>query len=494
MTDTQLSGPVRVRFAPSPTGYLHVGGARTAIYNELLRQSLGGALILRIEDTDRERSDEAMVRQIIDSLKWIGTEFDEGVEDGPLLQSANLDRHRAAADKLLASGAAYRCFCTPEELDEARREAEKKGEGFSYPGTCRRHAGEEAEAMAADGKPHVLRLVMPDEAIVIDDLVRGRVEVPPEALDDFVLVRTDGSPTYHLSVVVDDVDMGVTHVLRGEDHLSNTPKHVALFRALGAELPRFGHLPLILGEDKKRLSKRTGAASVEEFRDQGVLPQALYNYLALLGWSPGDDTELMSREEMIQRFTVERLNSSAAVFDRDKLAWMNHQYIQDLPLDDLMPHLQPFLDKVGLSTGTHAMEVEKGRLRHVVDLHRERAKTLIEMAHQVVPYFREKLEYDRELCAKFLADDELPDRLEALRDRYTQAEPFDVDCLDQTLRELAKELDVKAGYLIHPLRMAVSASKTGPGVFDLAAAQGREACRRHLTHFIAWLRETEAPE
>ena len=348
--------------------------------------------------------------------------------------------------------------------------------------------------MAADGKPHVLRLVMPDEAIVIDDLVRGRVEVPPEALDDFVLVRTDGSPTYHLSVVVDDVDMGVTHVLRGEDHLSNTPKHVALFRALGAELPRFGHLPLILGEDKKRLSKRTGAASVEEFRDQGVLPQALYNYLALLGWSPGDDTELMSREEMIQRFTVERLNSSAAVFDRDKLAWMNHQYIQDLPLDDLMPHLQPFLDKVGLSTGTHAMEVEKGRLRHVVDLHRERAKTLIEMAHQVVPYFREKLEYDRELCAKFLADDELPDRLEALRDRYTQAEPFDVDCLDQTLRELAKELDVKAGYLIHPLRMAVSASKTGPGVFDLAAAQGREACRRHLTHFIAWLRETEAPE
>lgn len=489
MTQTAVRGPVRARFAPSPTGYLHVGGARTALYNELLRRSLGGELILRIEDTDRERSDVAMTQQIVDALAWIGVEFDEG----PLAQSANVERHRAAAAGLLESGAAYRCFCTQEQLDEARRAAEKEGAKFRYPGTCRRHAGDEAEAMAAEGQPHVVRLAMPDQPIVIDDMVRGRVEVPPEALDDFVLLRTDGSPTYHLSVVVDDVDMRVTHVLRGEDHLSNTPKHIALFRALGAELPRFGHLPLILGEDKKRLSKRTGAASVEEFRDQGVLPQALYNYLALLGWSPGDDTELMSRDEMSERFTVERLNTSAAVFDRDKLAWMNHQYIQHLPLDDLMPHLQPFLDRVGLASGTHAMAVEEERLRHVVDLHRERAKTLVEMAEQVVPYFREKLAYDPDLCGKFLADEELPDRLEALRDRYTQVEPFEVDCLDETLRQLATDLEVKAGYLIHPLRMAVSASKTGPGVFDLAAAQGREACRRHLTHFIAWLRDTEAP-
>jgi glutamyl-tRNA synthetase len=489
MAETRLSGPVRVRFAPSPTGYLHVGGARTAIYNDLLRHSLGGADVLRIEDTDRERSDEAMTRQIVSALDWIGCRYDEG----PVLQSSRVERHRERVGELLASGAAYRCFCTPEEIAGQRTAAEKAGEKFRYPRTCLGRPAGEVEALLAAGRPFVVRLRMPDEAIEIDDLVRGHVSVPPEALDDFILLRSDGSPTYHLTVVVDDVDMGITHVLRGDDHLSNTPKHVALFRAFGAEPPTFGHLPLILGQDKKRLSKRTGAASVEELRAQGVLPQALYNYLALLGWSPGDDVELMSREEMIGRFTVERLNASAAVFDRDKLAWMNHQYIQSLPLDDLMPHLEPFLDRFGLGQGTHAMEVEDERLRHVVDLHRERARSLAEMAEQVVPYFREKLDYDAETCAAFLADGELPDRLEALRDRYTQAEPFEVDQLDAVLRELAGELEVKAGYLIHPLRMALSASKTGPGVFDLVAAQGREACRRHLGHFIAWLRENRAP-
>jgi glutamyl-tRNA synthetase len=331
---------------------------------------------------------------------------------------------------------------------------------------------------------------MPDEPIRIDDLVRGGVEVPPEALDDFVLLRSDGSPTYHLSVVVDDVDMGITHVLRGEDHLSNTPKHIALFRALGAELPRFGHLPLILGPDKKRLSKRTGATSVEELRAQGVLPQALYNYLALLGWSPGDDVELMSRDEMVERFSVERLNTSAAVFDRDKLAWMNAQYLIHLPLDELMPHLEPFLARVGLA-GTHEMEVEKKRLHRAVELHRMRAKTLGELAEQVRCYFRERLDYDPEACAKFIADPELPDRLEALRDRYTQAEPFEADCLDQTLRLLADDIEVKAAYLIHPLRMALSGTTAGPGVFDLVEAQGREATRRHLTRFVEWVREQQ---
>lgn len=487
MAETSLSGPVRVRFAPSPTGFLHVGGARTAIYNELLRRSLGGALVLRIEDTDRERSDDAMTRQIVDALAWIGIRFDEG----PFLQSERVDRHRERAEELLAAGAAYRCFCTPQELEEQRRAAEAAGERFRYPRTCLERAEGEAAALLEEGRPFVVRLRMPDEPIRIDDLVRGDVEVPPEALDDFVLLRSDGSPTYHLSVVVDDVDMGITHVVRGDDHLSNTPKHVALFRALGAELPRFGHLPLILGPDKKRLSKRTGATSVEEFRDQGVLPEALYNYLALLGWSPGDDVEVMGREEMIERFTVERLNASAAVFDRDKLAWMNAQHVMGLPLDDLMAHLEPFLADVGLA-GTHGMEVEKDRLRHVVDMHRERAKDLREMAQQAVPYFREALDYDPEECRKFLGDGELPERLEALRDRYTQAEPWEVDHLDGELRKLADELEVKAGYLIHPLRMALTASRTGPGVFDVVHAQGREATRRHLTRFVAWLREQPA--
>jgi len=483
MAKTRLRGPVRVRFAPSPTGYLHVGGARTAIYNELLRRSLGGALILRVEDTDRQRSDDAMTRQIVSALEWIGCQFDEG----PILQSGRVERHRERAAEMLASGAAYRCFCTPEELEEQRRAVEKTGEKFRYPRTCLGRPKEEVAELVAAGRPFVVRLRMPDEPIVVDDLVRGAVAVPPEALDDFILLRSDGSPTYHLTVVVDDVDMGVSHVLRGEDHLSNTPKHIALFRALGAELPRFGHLPLILGADKKRLSKRTGATSVEEFRQQGVLPQALYNYLALLGWSPGDDTELMSRDEMIERFTVERLNGSAAVFDVDKLAWMNAQYLSSLPLAEVMPHLAPFLEHHGLGA-THEVEAHRQRLEAAVELHRSRAKNLDELALQVVPYFEERLVYDAALCERFLADAELPAHLDALRDRLTQVEPFAVDALEAELRTLAEQLGVKAAALIHPLRMALSGSAKGPSVFDLVEVQGREATRRHLGGFADWLR------
>ena len=479
MAETALRGPVRVRFAPSPTGYLHVGGARTAIYNELLRRSLGGALILRIEDTDQARSDEAMTALIVSGLDWIGVEVDEG----PFLQSERLGRHRERAEELLAAGRAYRCFCGPDAHAEERRRAEAEGRTFRYPRTCLPCAGEESDRRAAAGEPWVLRLRMPDEPIRFADMVRGEIEFAPEVLDDFILLRTDGSPTYHLSVVVDDVDMRVTHVLRGEDHLSNTPKHVALFRALGSELPRFGHLPLILGPDKKRLSKRTGAASVEELRDRGVLPQALYNYLALLGWSPGDDTEIMSRDELIERFTVERLNASAAVFDRDKLAWLNARYMASLPLAELWPHLEPFLAAAGLAGA------DRGRLERAVELHRVRAGDLRELAGQLAPYFRERIDYDPELCARFLADPELPGRLDALRARYAAVEPFAVEPLERELRGLAEELGVKAAALIHPLRMALSGTPAGPGVFDLVELQGRERTEAHLERFAAWLRE-----
>ena len=483
--DSQLSGPVRVRFAPSPTGFLHVGGARTAIYNDLLRQRLGGALILRIEDTDRERSDPEMTRQIVSALEWIGIPFDEG----PFLQSKRLERHRARVDELLAAGRAYRCFCTAEELEPLRRQAEAEGRTFRYPRTCLHCAPEEAAAKQEGGAPFVVRLAMPDEAIRFDDLVRGPVEFAADVLDDFILLRSDGSPTYHLSVVVDDVDMGVTCVLRGEDHLSNTPKHVALFRAFDAEPPRFGHLPLILGPDKKRLSKRTGATSVEEFRAQGVLPQALYNYLALLGWYPGEDVELLTRGEMIERFDVAGLNASAAVFDRDKLAWMNAKYLSTMPLDEVWPHLEPFLAAHGLSGDGVAVDGE--RLRRAVELHRPRATNLAELAAQVVPYFRERIDYDPELAGKYREDEALPARLAALRDRYAAAEPFAVEPLEAALRELAEAEGVKAAYLIHPLRMAVSGEKAGPPVFDLVEVTGREAALERLERFLAWLRRAE---
>ena len=481
---TEIQGPVRVRFAPSPTGFLHVGGARTAIYNDLLRQSLGGAFILRIEDTDKERSDEAMTRQIQSALAWIGTAWDEG----PFLQSERLERHRERAEVLLGTDKAYRCFCTQEELEVQRAAAQAEGNAFRYPRTCLHRPPGELEVFLAEGRPFVVRLRMPDDHIQFQDIVRGAMDFPPDALDDFILLRSDGTPTYHMSVVVDDIDMRVTHVLRGEDHLSNTPKHIALFRALGAEIPTFGHLPLILGPDKKRLSKRYGASSVEEFRHEGILPQALYNFLALLGWSPGDDREIMTREEMIAAFSVERLNASAAVFDREKLLWMSSQYMLRTSTAELWPHLVPFLEQAGLK------DVDRERLTAAVELHRTRARTLKELAEQVVPYFHDDLTYDAAACAKFMKDPQLPDLLEALRERYNRVPEFGKDALEAELRALSEERGVKAGVLIHPTRMALSAATGGPPLFDLVELVGREAADRHFGRFIAFLRQGNTPQ
>ena len=485
MTDrqTRLTGPVRVRFAPSPTGFLHVGGARTAIYNDLLRQSLGGGYVLRIEDTDQARSDEAMTRQIQSALAWLGIPFDEG----PVLQSERVERHRERAEELLAAGKAYKDYRSRDELDELRRRTEAAGDSFYF----RRERfplpeGEE-ERREREGHPYAVRFDAPDEPVRFHDLVRGDMEFSPEVLEDFILLRSDGSPTYHMSVVADDVDMGVTHVLRGEDHLTNTSKHVPLFTALGAQVPVFGHLPLILGPDKKRLSKRIGSTSVEEFKAEGILPQALYNFLALLGWNPGDDRELLSREEMIELFTVERLGASAAVFDREKLLWMNGQYLMSLPWEELEPHLAPFLEAHGLT------EADPGRLRQAIDLHRPRARTLVELAEGVVCYFEDEIAYEPEACAKFRGDAALAGHLGKLRERYAAVEPFAVEPLEAELRALADELGIKAAVLIHPLRMALTGTRQGPGVFDVVALVGRDATGRHLERFVAYLESPAEP-
>lgn len=485
MTDnkTKISGPVRVRFAPSPTGYLHVGGARTAIYNELLRRSLGGTFFLRIEDTDRQRSDAAMIEQIESGLRWLGIDWDGDSH----LQSTGFERHKAAAEKLLAEGKAYHCFVTPEELDEARSKATETSGAIRYRDVFDRPTREEAERRAANGEPYAIRFPLGDEDVVVHDLVRGDVEFKKEVLDDFVILRSDGSPTYHLSVVCDDLEMGITHVLRGEDHLSNTPKHIGLFMALAGEVPAFGHLPMILGDDRKRLSKRTGAASAEEFREQGMLPQALYNYLALLGWSPGDDREILSKDEMIEAFTVERLGKSASIFDKDKLAWMSSQYILNTPLEDLRPHLVPFLAEVGLE------DADESRLAPALELHQSRAKTLRELAGFMVPYFRDQLTYDVEACKKFLKRPHTPGLLDELAARYESLEEFNVETTEAELRELATAHEVGAGQIIHPTRMALSASAKGPPLFDLVVCVGQQEGVRHLRQFATFLREN-APE
>src|SRR5438132_3878334 len=357
---------MKLRFAPSPTGYLHVGGARTAIFNLLHARRHGGKMLLRIEDTDVERSRQHHAEQIVSSLQWLGIDWDEG----PIYQSDRLDRYRQRADELVRRDHAYRCYCTVEELDAERLAAEKAGIAYRYSGRCR------TLTIAPKDTPHVIRFKVQPGAIDFHDLIRGDVHFEGELIDDFVLLRSDGYPTYHLSVVVDDIDMEITHVARGDDHLPNTPKHILLFRALGAEPPAFAHLPLILGSDRKRLSKRTGATSVEEYRDLGILPEALFNFLTLLGWSPGGDRELFTKEEAAALFDLSDVNKAPAVFDVEKLLWMNGQYLMRTPTEKVYEHLAPFLPD---APPLHEM-------RAILELHKPRARTLRELADQVRLY------------------------------------------------------------------------------------------------------------
>jgi len=479
MSEPAPKQAVRVRFAPSPTGYLHVGGARTAIYNDLLRQSWGGSYVLRIEDTDRARSDDAMTRQIEEALRWTGIVWDEG----PFLQSARMPRHQERAQELLARDRAYHCFCTPEVLDPLRREAEKAGRTFQYPRTCAHLSAEEVARRRAEGEPAAVRFRMPDASVGWHDLVRGDVEFPAEALDDFVLLRSDGTPTYHLSVVVDDVDMSIDLVLRGEDHVSNTPKHIRLFEAFGASLPRFAHLPLILGPDKKRLSKRTGATSVEEFRAQGILPEAFYNFLALLGWSPGDGRELMTRDEMIAAFSLERVSNAAAVFDPDKLLWMNGQYLWKLSVDELARRVAPFAAAAGLGDDAQ----RSPRFHAALALQQVRARTLVELAEQLRPYFSDALAYDEAASRKYLQTPSLDALLAALAERWQQLPAWEKGGLEEALRALAQERGVKPAALIHPTRVALSGTTAGPSLFDLVEVLGRDDTTARLARYREYL-------
>lgn len=461
---------MKLRFAPSPTGFLHVGGARTAIFNLLHARRHGGTMLLRIEDTDVERSKQHHAEQIVSSLQWLGIEWDEG----PIYQSDRLDRYRERAEELVASGKAYRCYCTVEELDADRTATEARGDTYRYSGRCRRRAEDEPQP---DDAPHVIRCKVLPGPIEFHDLIRGDVQFEGELIDDFVLIRSDGNPTYHLSVVVDDVDMDITHVARGDDHLSNTPKHIVLFRAFGAEVPVFAHLPLILGSDRKRLSKRSGATSAEEYRDMGIVPAALFNFLTLLGWNPGGDRELISRDEAAQVFDLSDVNKAPAVFDPEKLLWMNGQYLMRMRADDVYEHLVPFL-------GADARPFEE--LRPVIELNKTRARTLKELAELMVPFFvsDDTLEYDADAVKKHIKGDDLGGRLLELRDVLAATEPFDVTTTEQALRTLAESRGVSAGKLIHPLRLALTGRGASPPIFDVAVVLGKERTLRRLARLI----------
>jgi len=470
--------PPRVRFAPSPTGYLHVGGARTALFNWLYARRHGGVFILRIEDTDVERSSTDMVTAIFNSLTWLGLDWDEGPEvggpHGPYFQTERLDKYRAAADRLVASGHAYRCFCKPEDLKAERASAEAAGQPWSYDRRCTRLSSDDVAAKLAAGEPFAIRFLVPAGVTAFDDDVHGRIEFENANLEDFVIVRSDRYPTYHLSVVVDDVEMQVTEVVRGDDHISNTPKQVLLYQAMGAPVPRFAHVPLILGPDKKRLSKRHGATSVGEYETQGYLPEAMVNFLALLGWSPGGDQELFTREELIARFDLAGISGGNAVFNPEKLDWFNQQHVMRLDAEDILRRIQHDL-RVADWWSDDLLNVRLAWARRVIELLKPRAKKLSDFAPQMRAFLSDDLVFDDAAVAKHLSDPAMSGHLAAWADEAARVEPFDAASLERALRALAEQRGLKAGALIHATRVAVTGQGNSPGLFEVLELIGRDA-------------------
>ena len=481
--------PPRLRFAPSPTGYLHVGGARTALFNWLYARRHGGSFVLRIEDTDVERSSADMVTGILDGLRWLGLTWDEGPVTGgphaPYFQSERLDRYRDAAARLLAGGHAYACYCEPDRLRAERERAELRGEAWQYDRICLRLTADERRAHDAAGTPHAVRFKVPEGRTGFDDAVHGRIEFDAANLEDFVILRSDRCPTYHLSVVVDDVDMEITDVIRGDDHISNTPKHVLLFEALGAPVPRFAHVPLILGADKKRLSKRHGATSVMEYARQGYLPQAMVNFLALLGWSPGDDREVMPVAELIERFALDGISGGNAVFNTDKLDWMNAQYLARMPLDLLADVVRPLLVEAGLEASPVVQD--PARFHRLLELLRPRARRLTDFVEQARPLLTETVEYEREAVEKHLSLPGVADHVSSLADGLRSMSAFDEPHVENVVRGTAAERGIKAGPLIHAVRVALTGRTTSPGLFELIVLLGRDETVARLTRVVDYL-------
>jgi glutamyl-tRNA synthetase len=458
----------RVRFAPSPTGYLHVGGARTALFNWLFARHTGGTHILRIEDTDRERSTPEHTQVILDGLTWLGISWDEG----PFFQGEYAARHQADAERLLAEGKAYRCFCTRAELDAQRAQAETSGAGFRYDRRCYRLSAGEVEARVQAGTPSTIRFLLEDVEIAWEDAVHGRISFQGRDLDDFVILRSDNSAIYNLAVVSDDIAMRITHVIRGDDHISNTPKQVALYRALGAAPPVFAHVPMILGSDGKKLSKRHGATAVGDYQEQGIFPAAMRNFLALLGWSPGGDREIMPEDEMVRLFTLEGIQKKAAVFDTTKLEWMNGQYLSLVPVEDLVEPVRRQLTRTGVNIDGNV------DLRPLINSVKARSRTILHVAEQVAVRLdpsRSKPDDKghaliRKMGSAFKGNLELASAaLEALASKPAEWKP---DELLATLKGVAESNNLKLGDVMQPVRVALTGSTVSEPVNELLFVVG----------------------
>jgi len=462
-----MTEQVRVRFAPSPTGYLHVGGARTALFNWLFARHCNGKFILRIEDTDFARSSEKMVEGILEGMHWLGLTWDEG----PFYQSQRLDRYREFAAQLINTGKAYRCFCSAVEGGGRKPYQEDPSQKQGHP--CASLSNEESNRRAAAGEPFAIRFRIPPDKTFFTDKVFGTIEVDNAILEDFVLLRSDGIPTYHLSVVADDIDMGITHVIRGADHISNTPKQILLYRAANHPIPEFAHLPLILGPDKQRLSKRHGATSVMAYAELGYQSDAFFNFLSLLGWSPGDDREILTREELVELFTLEGVGKANAVFGTEKLDWFNSQYLRNASPEKLRAMVIAEL-KTEKNWEAQPSSISTETLDATIDLLKPRARKLSDFSSIFRAFFTDDFLYDSAAASKFLADPKLKELMPALLQKYAEADAFTLQSTEEILRSFAESSGVKAGLLINALRVGLTGQGVAPGLFEVMMALGKQ--------------------
>lgn len=479
-----MNKSVRVRFAPSPTGYPHVGNMRTALFNWLFARHHGGNFIVRIEDTDVARRVKGAVEAILDGLRWLGLDWDEGPEVGgrfsPYFQSQRLDIYRELAQRLISQGDAYYCYCSPKRLEEMRSEQVRRKQSPGYDRYCRYLSQKEQSAKEAEGIIPVVRFKTPLTGQTrFNDLIRGEVVFENNTIDDFVLLKSDGYPTYHLASVADDHLMEISHVLRAEEWLSSTPRHLLLYQALGFEPPQFAHLPMILGADRAKLSKRHGAMSITEYRDQGYLPEAMVNFLALLGWSLDDRTEILSRQELIDNFSLERISRTAAIFNRDKLTWMNGVYIRSLSLEEFIRRAIPFLDRDLPPEAKRLLSIDY--IGQIMPLIQERARTMAEVAELAQFFFVDELDYDFSLLIGKDMSPELAIRaLNTAQQKLIELKVFDAESLEGLLRPLAGELGVKTSQLFGSLRVAVTGRTEAPPLFQTMAVLGKERCLRRI--------------
>jgi glutamyl-tRNA synthetase len=480
---------IRVRFAPSPTGYLHIGGARTALFNWLYARHYKGTFVLRIEDTDQVRSTEEAVNVILEGMKWLGLDWDEGPGKGggygPYYQMQRLHLYQEYTEKLLKDKKAYRCYCTREELAESRKKQARGSKPLKYDRHCFSLSEEEKKKYEAEGRKPAIRLKIPAKKIVFNDLLRGEVAFDGELLSDFVIMKSDGIPTYNYAVVIDDALMKITDVMRGDDHISNTPKQILIYEALGFTIPKFAHIPMIMGPDHTRLSKRHGATSVMEYKKMGYISEAVVNYIAHLGWSPGDEREIFIKKELIKEFSLDKISKHAAVFSMEKLNWFNGEYLKKMSIDSLTKMLLPFLREANYIENEESLSPAKNKyIKEVLKLMQGRIKNFSQFIDYADYFFVDKIDIEPQAFNGVLNKEGVKDILLVLQEKISSLKCWDEESIENAVREVASSLQIKGGQIIHPTRVTLSGKKVGPGLFELMVVLGQDKTVKRLKEAI----------